>query len=254
MLRQYTRVTFHKDRVSLPGKPQADFLVPGHPLLDAVLEGVLEAWGEYLERGTVLVDENATKPRLVLALEHEVEDAQGPVSRRLLYVGVGLTGEVRAEGPAPYLDLRPATEEERRLGLELAGRLDLPGLLDKAEIYAVERLAREHLEEVRSLREREVDRTLKAVRERLLSEIWYWDGRAAEEEKKAQAGKAVAKARAEGARRRAEELRERLRRREEELLKAKHLRPLPPRLTQAIWVIPPLAQGPPASRRRPAEG
>jgi superfamily II DNA or RNA helicase len=244
VLRQYTRVTFHKDRVSLPGKPQADFLVPGHPLLDAVLEGVLDAWGKYLERGTILVDENATEPRLVLALEHEVEDARGPVSRRLLYVGVGLTGEVQAEGPAPYLDLRPATEEERRLGLELAGRLDLPGLLDKAETYAVEHLAREHLEEVRSLREREVDRTLKAARERLLSEIWYWEAQALREEARAGKGKVGAKARAEQAKRRAEELKERLRRREEELLKAKHLRPLPPKLAQAIWVIPPLDQGP----------
>jgi len=244
VLRQYTRVTFHKDRVSLPGKPQADFLVPGHPLLDAVLEGVLDAWGKSLERGTILVDENATEPRLVLALEHEVEDARGPVSRRLLYVGVGLTGEVQAEGPAPYLDLRPATEEERRLGLELAGHLDLPGLLDKAETYAVEHLAREHLEEVRSLREREVDRTLKAARERLLSEIWYWEAQALREEARAGKGKVGAKARAEQAKRRAEELKERLRRREEELLKAKHLRPLPPKLAQAIWVIPPLDQGP----------
>ncbi len=101
VLRQYTRVTFHKDRVSLPGKPQADFLVPGHPLLDAVLEGVLGAWGSTWSGGTVLVDEEATEPRLVLALEHAVEDARGPVSRRLLYVGVSLKGEVRPEGPAP---------------------------------------------------------------------------------------------------------------------------------------------------------
>ena len=244
VLRQYTRVTFHKDRVSLPGKPQADFLVPGHPLLDAVLKASLEAWGEYLERGTVLVDEEATEPRLVLALEHGVEDARGPVSRRLLYVGVSLKGEVRPEGPAPYLDLRPATEEEGRLGRELAGRLDLPGLLEKAEAYAVEHLSREHLEEVRRQREAEVDRTLKAVRERLISEILYWDSRAAEEERKAQAGKVAAKARAEAARRRAEELRERLRRREEELLRAKHIRSLPPRLSQIIWVIPPLAESP----------
>lgn len=108
----------------------------------------------------------------------------------------------------------------------------------------MEHLSREHLEEVRRQREAEVDRTLKAVRERLISEILYWDSRAAEEERKAQAGKVAAKARAEAARRRAEELRERLRRREEELLRAKHIRSLPPRLSQIIWVIPPLAESP----------
>ncbi len=62
VLRSYTRVTFHKGKVSLPGKPVADFLVPGHPLLEGVLDAVLREWGHNLERGTVLVDENATTP------------------------------------------------------------------------------------------------------------------------------------------------------------------------------------------------
>ncbi len=116
----------------------------------------------------------------------------------------------------------------------------------------MEHLSREHLEEVRRLREAEVERTLRAVRERLLSEILYWDSRSAEEKRRAEAGKAAAKARAEVAKRRADELRERLRRREEELLAGKHLRSLPPRLSQAIWVVPPLAQSPlgPEEERR----
>ncbi len=159
---------------------------------------------------------------------------------------------MRPEGPAPYLDLRPATGEEARRALELAHGLDLPRLLRAAEAYAVEHLSREHLEEVRRLREAEVERTLRAVRERLLSEILYWDSRSAEEKRRAEAGKAAAKARAEVAKRRADELRERLRRREEELLAGKHLRSLPPRLSQAIWVVPPLAQSPlgPEEERR----
>ncbi|MGC8877385.1 hypothetical protein [Thermus sp.] len=68
------------------------------------------------------------------------------------------------------------------------------------------------------------------MRERLLSEIWYWEAQALQEEVRAREEKAGAKARAGRARRRAEELKESLRRREEELLKARRLRPLPPRL------------------------
>ncbi|RTG97369.1 helicase [Thermus scotoductus] len=240
VLRSYTRVTFHKGKVSLPGKPVADFLVPGHPLLEGVLDAVLREWGHNLERGTVLVDENATTPRLLLALEHEVRDAHGPVSRRFLYLSLSPKGEVREEGPAPYLDLRPATEEERAEAFGLWEGWDTAGLLAQAEAYATARLAKEHLEEVRRFRQAEVDRTLRAVRERLLSEIYHWDSLAAREEERAKAGKTGASGRAEAARRRADELRERLKRRERELEAARHLQSLPPRLSQAILVVPPL--------------
>jgi superfamily II DNA or RNA helicase len=242
VLRSYTRVTFHKDQVALPGKPVADFLMPGHPLLEALLDTALAEWGEYLDRGTVLVDENATAPRIILALEHEVQDAKGPVSRRFLYVGLTPEGEVREEGPAPYLDLRPATEEERRMALALLEGLNLPHLLAKAEAYAAAHLARKHLEEVRRFRQVEVDRTLKAVKDRLLSEIYHWDQQAHKQNKLAREGKAGAAGRAEAFKRIADELRERLRRREEELEQARHLRSLPPRLSQAILVVPPLSQ------------
>ena len=245
VLRSYTRVTFHKDKVALPGKPVADFLVPGHPLLEGVLDAVLEAWGEALERGTVLVDENAANPRLILALEHEVQDAKGPVSRRFLYLGMDLKeGNLRRnweEGPAPYLDLRPATQEERDFGLRLLQGVDLEALLAQAEALATGKLAREHFEEVRRYRQLEVDRTLKAVKDRLLSEIYYWDHQAAKEEERLKAGKQGAAGRLQRARHRADELRERLRRREQELEEARHLRSLPPKLSQAILVVPPLA-------------
>ncbi|WP_281173165.1 DEAD/DEAH box helicase [Thermus amyloliquefaciens] len=188
--RSYERITFQKDKVSLPGKPLADFLVPGHPLLEGVLDAVLRQWGPYLERGTVLVDENAVAPRLLLALEHEVRDARGPVSRRFLYLSLGPQGELREEGPAPYLDLRPATEEERAEALRLWEGWDTAGLLAQAEAYAAARLAREHFEEVRRFRQAEVDRTLRAVKERLMSEIYYWDGLANREKARAEAGKA----------------------------------------------------------------
>ncbi|MCS7219519.1 MAG: helicase-related protein [Thermus sp.] len=240
ILRSYQRVTFHKDKVALPGKPLADFLAPGHPLLEGLLEAALAEWGDYLERGTVLVDEAAQSPRLILALEHEVEDAQGPVSRRLLYVGLTPEGEVREEGPAPHLDLRPASEDEQAQALGWAEGWDWEALLQRAEAYATETLARKHWEEVHRFRHEEVDRTLRAVKERLLSEIYDWDSLAAKEGERARAGKQGAAGRAEAARRRADELRARLKRREEELERARHLRSLPPRLSQAILVVPPL--------------
>src|SRR5579859_7516870 len=38
VLRRYERVTFERELVQSPGKPRAELLAPGHPLLDAVTD------------------------------------------------------------------------------------------------------------------------------------------------------------------------------------------------------------------------
>src|ERR1700678_4052266 len=42
VLPRYERVAFEKDLVAPPGQPPAAFLCPGHPLLDAALDVILE--------------------------------------------------------------------------------------------------------------------------------------------------------------------------------------------------------------------
>ena len=42
ILRQYERITFEKNKVNIQGKPLAEFVCPGHPLLDATLSAILE--------------------------------------------------------------------------------------------------------------------------------------------------------------------------------------------------------------------
>ena len=49
--RRYERVTFEKSLISVHGKPPATFLCPGHALLDAVIEVVLERHRTELKRG-----------------------------------------------------------------------------------------------------------------------------------------------------------------------------------------------------------
>jgi hypothetical protein len=42
VLPRYERVTFDKNLVRPEGKPKADLLAPGHPLLDAVTDLIIE--------------------------------------------------------------------------------------------------------------------------------------------------------------------------------------------------------------------
>jgi hypothetical protein len=56
LLQRYERVTFEKSLIRAPGQPTAEFVCPGHPLLDASSDLVLERYGDLLRRGAALID------------------------------------------------------------------------------------------------------------------------------------------------------------------------------------------------------
>nr|WP_303646141.1 helicase-related protein [Candidatus Solincola tengchongensis] len=249
VLTRYERITFEKDLISVEGKPPAAFVCPGHPLLEATLDLILERYGELLKRGAVLVDEEdpSEEARLLVILEHSIKDARSLpggdrrlASRRLQFLELDSSGESKAAGYAPYLDYRPATQEELEL---LKGTLDaLPWAREEIEekvlLYATEKLIPEHLSEVRRYREELVDKTAQAVKDRLSKEIAYWDGKAQELKEKELAGKHNARLNSGLARRRADELEARLKRRLAELEEERKLYPLPPVIVGGALVIP----------------
>ncbi len=57
ILRSYERICFEKELRQVPGKPTADFVAPGHPLLDTVINLILERYQDLLKQGAILVDE-----------------------------------------------------------------------------------------------------------------------------------------------------------------------------------------------------
>ena len=59
---RYTRVTFEKALVAPRGQAQAQLLAPGHPLLDATVDLVLERYRPLLKQGAILVAD-ADEPR-----------------------------------------------------------------------------------------------------------------------------------------------------------------------------------------------
>ncbi len=61
----------------MPGKPLAAFVCPGHPLLDATIDLILERNRDLLKRGAVLVDTNddSETVRALFYLEHSIQDA-----------------------------------------------------------------------------------------------------------------------------------------------------------------------------------
>ncbi|MEX2120795.1 MAG: helicase-related protein [Pirellulales bacterium] len=245
---RYERVTFEKSLISVPGKPLAAFVCPGHPLLDATIDLVVERYRDLLKQGAVLVDEAdlGQEPRALVYLEHSIQDARLErggvrriVSKRLQFVEVDAGGGTRSGGPAPYLDYRPLSDEERTALAAVATpewlRADLESkVLEHAAVHLVP----EHLEEFRRRKQELVDKTAAAVKERLTAEVNYWDHRAEQLKEQELAGKVNAKVNSGLARQRADELALRLKKRLVELEQERKLSPLPPVVLGGAMVVP----------------
>ena len=251
---RYERVTFDKAHIqpnragdSPPGASvRADLISPGTPLLAAVVNKVMVDFGSTLRRGAVLVDENdpSTDPRLLVYLDHtitdgrEVHGTRQVVSRRFHYVEIDRAGNVGDPGDEPYLNYAPLTQDQQTL---LDGQLDLEWAdrtaEDTARSWAIEHLAGIHFDEVAAITHTRVAKVWNAVRERLESEIRYWDRRTEEIKAQEIAGKKP-RLNSGRARARADELQARLARRRLELTQEDDLHNSPPTIVAAAVVVP----------------
>jgi hypothetical protein len=247
VLDRYERITFEKELISVPGQPLASFVCPGHPLLDATIDLVLERERQVLKRGAILVDptDYGDDPRVLVLLEHSVTDARRDpagnprvVSRQVHFVETTRSGSTRLAGWAPYLDYEPLADEDRgRLSDVLGASWLTDDLETRAISHAVSQLVPEHLTDVRSRREELVDKTKQAVKDRLSKEINYWDHRAEELKAQELAGR-TPRLNSGKARQRADELQARLSKRLSDLEQERLVSALPPVVVGGALVIP----------------
>lgn len=250
ILPNYERVTFERHLRQVDGKPPAEFITPGHPLLASTISLLTERHQGLLRRGARLVDKEATSEdiRVLFYLDHSVVDgfenrdgSRRVISRRLQFVEVDSSGNVRNGGYAPYLDYRPMREEEMRVvdGLiHTADWLRADAIEKTALAYAIQHLVPEHFDEVSAARLLAVERTRAAVHERLTREIMYWNNRAQELKDQELAGKPNARLNSGNARARADELEGRLQARMAELEKERQLSKLQPNIVGGAIIIP----------------
>ena len=243
--RRYERVTFEQKLVNLRGKPQAVLMAPGHPLMNVVLDIIGERYGALMKKGTVLVDPRPGEgERVLFYLEHSLSDSrpdgrERTISKRMHFVEMDEAGNVRDGGPAPYLDYRNPTEEERKAVQKLLKKEWLRGDLERqASHYAVTRLVPEHLQDVRERRLKLIDKTEVEVKKRLMTEIGYWDHRGAELREKELAGRQLRFMNSAKAWKRAEELRARLETRLAELARERNIMARPPVVSGGALVVP----------------
>jgi superfamily II DNA or RNA helicase len=246
VLRKYERVCFEKQYVRIPDRisaPMASLLHPGHPLMLAVTDIVMEQHRNKLKQGAVLVDPSdmGITPKTLFIIDHSIKEGADPgrvVSRRMQFVAIDPQGMAANAGWAPHLDLEPLAKADAPLMEDILGAPWITQDLERVALaHASTHLVPEHFDEVRSRRERDVDKTLAAVHERLVKEINFWSDRYIKLQDDLAAGKDV-RLSLENVRRTIDDLTARRQSRERELLAMRHVISATPVVAGGALVIP----------------
>jgi superfamily II DNA or RNA helicase len=246
---KYDRICFDKELINISGAPNADFICPGHPLLDTVIDLVLDKHGYLLRSGSVLVDptDPGQEPRALFFLEQNIQDARAShktgqrlISQEIHFVEIDQNGQIRGGGSAPYLNYRPITPDElRQIQPTLAADwLSGSDLESSVSAFTIENLVPGHLERVRAQREELIDKTKVAVHERLTKEINHWDGQANKYRQDLKKGKPNARLNMERSGQRAAEMVARLENRMRELELERQISATPPVVIGGAIVVP----------------
>lgn len=244
---KYERITFEKPLVSVQGKPLAEFVCPGHPLLDGTAWVLLEENSTVLKQGAVLVDplDGGTEVRALAYMEHAIHDgrrnrdgSQRLISQELQFVDISPSGDARHAGYAPYLDYRPLREDEKVALSKVIGEMVKNGDWEaKAKQYAIRHLVPDHMSRVSKQRLERIEKTRQQVRQRLTREINYQTLVVTDQDMKVRAGKAPSM-NLDRARNRLQELERRLESRMRELDEEKHMTSAPPHMVGGALVVP----------------
>ena len=244
VLRRYERVCFTKDGVrptNQPGLAFASMIHPGHPLMLALSDLLLEKHANLLRQGAILIDpaDDGDQLSLLFLLTHEVKSGNCMViSKRLQFVRVLPDGSATFAGWAPHLDLEPLDSNEYTLLDEILAEPWLnTGLENRALALAASSLVPQHFSEVADRRIAHVDKTLAAVHERLTKEINFWSDRFEKLTDDKKAGKDV-RLNLENVRRTLSDLEARLEHRKKELLSMRHVTSATPVVLSGALVIP----------------
>ncbi len=244
VVKRYSRVCFTKDAVRPLDKPGYEFaamLHPGHPLMLAVSDIVLEQHSNLLRQGSILIDptDDGDEPHLLFLLTHEIKSGDGQIlSKRLQFVRVRPDGSASFAGWAPHLDLIPTLPTDRALLKETLSSSWIKSDQEQRALgLAAATLVPEHFAEVAERRVSHVDKTLAAVYERLTKEINFWSDRWMKLKEDKDAGKDV-RLTLENARRVVADLEARLEARRRDLASMRHVTSATPVALGGALVIP----------------
>ena len=227
---EYRKVTFHRDKAREQG---AEFVAPGHPLLEAVIEEVLRKGVEALRRGATFLDPRGRLEGCLVFLATEVQDGMGKTAgKRLFCVYMPSAGEPRVIHPSVLWDLEPGEPPPSH------SQVDVESITERALAYLMSGPLAEFRRELEEHRKHEARIKEKYGLRSLDYLIMETDAKLTDYELRRAKGEDIPDPLILRERRRKEELLARKEALVEEIRKSTRLTPVPPQVLGIALVVP----------------
>jgi predicted CopG family antitoxin len=141
---RYRKLTFYKEKAFQEG---GEYIAPGHPLFEAVLEEIFSRTSSDCERGAVFFDPRGRLSGTLFFVEASLEDGNGEPAAKRLFAVLARQNGMEPVNPSILYDLLPG---------EGKADLDLPDP-ESVRAFVAKELVPKFLLEVKAERERQAD-------------------------------------------------------------------------------------------------
>lgn len=157
----YPLLTFDKEKVV--GYSDLEFIGPGHPLFEGVVERMLQDYGQSLRQGAVFFNADAKEPTVMWLLKCAVEDGRGNPAGERLYAVHLTANNFRKSQPYALLDLKSPEGQPQVAQETRQAATDEDRLID----WALQEVTPSYFNEINDRRTRELTIREKYVRKSL---------------------------------------------------------------------------------------
>jgi len=149
VFKEYGKISFDKEQAF---KGQAEFVAPGHPLIEAIIDKIFEKYGNEIERGAVFFDPSCNLDGYIWFLEGEINDGSGTMAgKRIFALYQDRQNIIRQVPPSIIWDLKPANHAPVNVIQEFIENED------NIVAFAIENVLTEYLNEIRTQREHDAE-------------------------------------------------------------------------------------------------
>ena len=149
VFREYNKFSFDKKRAY---KGQAEFIAPGHPLLEAVVEKIFKTYGDEIEKGATFLDPSGSLNGFIWFLEGVINDGTGAVAGKRIYaLYQDAQNQIRQVSPSILWDLKPCSN--KNVLSELKNTPNEESIIN----YAIETILPQYLDELKAQREHDAE-------------------------------------------------------------------------------------------------
>jgi superfamily II DNA or RNA helicase len=228
--KQYEKFGFEK---SMTFKESAEFFAPGHPMLESVVESILEKYRRDLELGSTFADPSGVYNGVVWFIEGQINDGTNmPAGKRIFCVYESFSGELRQISSSLLWDLKPISLEVEPDLLSF-GKSE-----DKVKRFSLEKVLPFYLQEIQTKRDHDAGIKRKYGVRSLSLQILESEEKLLRYEEQRHKGVNVPEASSVNEQRKKEDLLRKKSNLEREIEAETHLLPSSPKILGAVIVIP----------------